>query len=287
MVPSNLRHGGRTRPRLSRTLAAARWGEYRRLLETALENGYRVLGVEEWVAAGATTGADAQPPPRSAAKPLLVLRHDVDQHPRSALAMARVERELGLRSSWYFRWRTADRRVVAALREAGGSVGFHYETLSRMALEAGARSEAEVAALVPAARAGLRDEVAAFAGLHGPIRSICPHGDSRAPLARNAALLKGREPDEFGVEFDVNEAMRGRGLARWLTDRTSPEGRWADGAEPRDLLAARRSPLLCVVHPNNWSSGPSLWLDRMLSVALPAGRRLSWPSRTAGDAPPV
>jgi hypothetical protein len=274
LVSSNLLHGGRARPRLSRTFAAARWSEYRRLLEAALETGYRVLGVEEWVAGSHGEGS----------APLLALRHDVDQHPRSALEMARIERRLEIRSSWYFRWRTADPRAVATLREDGCAVGLHYETLSRLALERGAREASEIAALAPAARAGLRAEVEAFARLHGPIRSVCPHGDSRLPLARNAELLRGRDASELGVEFDVNEAMRGRGLAGWLTDRTSAEGRWA-GSDPLDLFAARRSPLLCVIHPNNWASGPSLWLDRTLAAALPAAG--GGPLRTGRDAPPL
>jgi len=270
---------GRPRTRLSRSVAPARWREYRTLLEAALENGYRVLGVEEWVAG--TADGDG---------PLLALRHDVDQHPGSALAMARVERDLDLRSSWYFRWRTADRRVIAALRDAGHSVGFHYETLSRLALERGVGSAAEVDALVPTARAELRAEIAAFALRHGRLRSVCPHGDSRIPLARNAILLQGCDVAELGVEFDVNEAMRGRGLARWLTDRSRPEGGWAGGVEPAGLLAARRSPLLCVVHPNNWSSGPSLWLDRLLAAVLPKsdeGGQRRGPLRTGLDAPPA
>jgi hypothetical protein len=269
----------RPRARLSRSVAPARWREYRGLLEAALEHGYRVLGVEGWV--GGASAADG---------PLLVLRHDVDQHPGSALAMARVERELDLRSSWYFRWRTADRRTIAALRDDGHSVGFHYETLSRLALERGAGTAEEVEALVPTARVALREEIATFAQLHGRLRSVCPHGDSRIPLARNAVLLQGCAPAELGVEFDVNEAMRGRGLARWLTDRSRAEGRWAGGVEPAGLLAARSSPLLCVVHPNNWSSGPSLWLDRMLAAVLPKsderGQRRG-PLRTGLDAPPA
>jgi hypothetical protein len=234
-----------------------------------------VLGVEEWVA-----GPDVD---RGA--PLLALRHDVDQHPRSVLEMARIERELGVRSSWYFRWRTADVRAIATVREAGCAVGFHYETLSRLALERGARGADEIAALAPAARAGLKAEVEAFAALHGPIRSVCPHGDSRVPRARNAELLRGRDARELGIEFDVNEAMRGRGLAGWLTDRTSAEGRWSDGVDPRERFATRRSPLLCVVHPNNWASGPSLWLDRALAAALPGDG--GWPLRTGSDAPPL
>lgn len=267
------------RPRLSRTLAGARWDEYRILLETALGCGYRVLGVEQWLT--------ELPEP---AGPLLVLRHDVDQHPRSALAMALVERDLGVRSAWYFRWRTADPQVVRALREEGCAVGFHYETLSRLALERRARTAPEVAALTSEAREGLRMEIATFARLHGPIRSVCPHGDSRAPLARNVSLLAGHDVAEFGVDFDVNEAMRGRGLARWLTDRSSGEGKWSDRTDPLELLSARLSPILCVVHPNNWSSGPSLWLDRILAAMLPDSDNGSWPRRplrTGSDAPPA
>ena len=267
----------RARPRLSRTVALARWGEYRALLEAALENDYRILGVEEWVAG------------ESPSEPLLVLRHDVDQQPRAALSMAAVERELGIHSAWYFRWRTADPRVVTALRAGGGTVGFHYETLSRMALERGARGEADVAALVPEARRHLREEIEVFAGMHGPIRSICPHGDSRVPLARNATLVRDWSPAELGDVFDVNEAMRGRGLAHWLTDRSSAEGGWGNKAEPHRLLGERHSPILCVVHPNNWSSGASLWLDRILARTLPkrsdVGRRYG-PLRTGTDAPP-
>lgn len=268
-----------SRPRLSRTLAAARWGEYRALLEAALGAGYRVLGVEQWVTAGVEPDG-----------PLLVLRHDVDQHPRSALEMAAVERQLGIRSAWYFRWRTADRGTIAALREDGHAVGLHYETLSRLALERGARTEAEIAALVPPARDVLREEIATFARLHGPIRSVCPHGDSRVPLARNASLMRGREAAALGLACDVNEAMRGRGLAHWLTDRTQGEGGWAAGPRPAQLLAERLSPILCVVHPNNWSSGPSLWLDRVLAAVLPRagqGVQSRGPLRTGADAPPA
>jgi len=267
------------RPRLSRTLAAARWDEYRILLEEALACGYQAIGVEQWLIA----------PPQTAA-PLLVLRHDVDQHPRSALAMARLEQELGIRSSWYFRWRTADRDTIAALRAAGCAVGLHYETLSRLALERGARSEPEIAALMPSARRVLYEEVATFARLHGPIRSVCPHGDSRIPLVRNASLIAGQDAAEFGIDFDVNEAMRGRGLAHWLTDRSSGEGKWSDRTDPVELLSARLSPILCVTHPNNWSSGPSLWLDRILAAMLPDSDNGSWPRRplrTGSDAPPA
>jgi ubiquinone/menaquinone biosynthesis C-methylase UbiE len=194
-----------------------------------------------------------------------------------------------VRSSWYFRWRTADPRVVRKLRDAGFEIGLHYETLTRLALERGLE-ENPSDSLLEEARRQLRGEIAVFASLFGEIRSAVPHGDSRVPAIQNAALLEDQDPSEYGIEFDGNAVMRGRGLAYWLTDRSAAEGGWKDGVDPQELIAGRVSPVLTVIHPNNWSSGPGLWLDRTLSAALPRRpvdpSRRHRPIRTGTDQPP-
>jgi SAM-dependent methyltransferase len=86
------------------------------------------------------------------------------------------------------------------------------------------------------------------------------------------------------VQFDGNQAMRGRDLAQWLTDRSAPDGNWVDAIDPHDLIARRATPILLVVHPNNWCSGLALWMDRLLGFVLPD--RLPRPSRTRSDRPP-
>src|SRR5919201_4435704 len=97
----------RVRSRFSRTFSRSRWAEYEHFLRSAQENGYSIVSLEDWVADGLPTEGE----------PTLILRHDVDQHPRSALRMAAIETKLGLRSSWYFRWRTAHPAVVHSLKE--------------------------------------------------------------------------------------------------------------------------------------------------------------------------
>jgi hypothetical protein len=273
----------RLRPRLSRTFSRSRWSEYERFLGSARDYGYRLVPLEQWVRDGnGSDGTDGEK--------VMIMRHDVDQHPRSALTMASIESGLGIRSSWYFRWRTAHPEVVSALREQGFEIGLHYETLTRRALEAAGGEQPGEEALAES-RVELRDEIAAFERLFGPIRSVVPHGDSRVPGVRNADLLRGEDCSAYGIEFDGNEAMRGRGIAHWLTDRTTAEGGWKDGTDPEELLAAGDSPILCLTHPNNWASGASLWLDRALRGVLPhrsdagaptAGR----PIHTGSDRPP-
>ncbi len=158
--------------------------------------------------------------------------------------------------------------MVSALRAEGFAVGLHYETLSRMAVARELRPEDDLTEAMPRCRELLRQEIAAFAERFGPIRSVCPHGDSRVPFARNALLLRGEDCSAYGVEFDGNEAMRGRELGYWLTDRSRPDGGWKDAVSPDRLLASGVSPILCLTHPNNWVAGPSLWMERALRAML-------------------
>ena len=116
------------RRRLARTLSRPRWDEYRELLSKARRNGYSPISLESWIDGDHDETA-----------PLLVLRHDVDQDPKSALKMLEIEAEAGIRSTWYFRWRTAHPRVIARVRAEGGDIGLHYETLTRTMLERGGR----------------------------------------------------------------------------------------------------------------------------------------------------
>jgi hypothetical protein len=252
---------------MSRTLSRARWAEYRELLRIALEQGYAVLSLESWLA----------DPSQAARQPRLLLRHDVDQHPASALRMAAIERELGVSSTWYFRWRTANPRVIESIAAEGHAVGLHYETLTRELLRRGAGTDDTQApadraqALIPHARELLHAELEAFAQRFGPVRSACPHGDTRVPGVHNGVLLLGEEWSRYGLDWDANAAMREHPLDVWLTDRSAAEGRWKEGLDPIDLLVDRRAPILAVVHPNNWVSGPALWWDRALPGALHTG----------------
>jgi hypothetical protein len=244
----------RTRRRLSRTLSRSRWGEYHELLRIALGQEYAVLSLEAWL----------DDPSLGAGRPLLLLRHDVDQHPGSALRMAAIEAELGVLSTWYFRWRTVSPKVIGSIRDAGHAVGLHYETLTREVLRRGLTA-ADAPALIPAARELLREELASFQERHGPAYSACPHGDTRVPGVHNGVLLLGEDWASYGLRWDANAAMRAHRLDVWLTDRSIAEGRWKEGLDPIDLLVDRRSPILAVVHPNNWVSGVALWCDRALS----------------------
>ena len=248
-------------------------------MRAALSHDYSVVSLEDFLLDPVARMGDR----------ILILRHDVDQHPGCALTAARIERGLDLRATWYVRWRTADPAVIDALRASGGSVGLHYESLTRRVLDGYFDRRAGLGPVIEIARQDLRGEIARFKELFGPLRSVCAHGDTRVPWARNLWLLEDQDVASFGVRADANLAMRSHALGAWLTDRSAAEGYWSDGHDPRSLLRDGISPIQCLTHPNNWASGLSLWRDRFLAASLrtpPPGARTRL-ARTRSDRPPL
>lgn len=263
---------------LARTLSTARWEEYDTLLRVALELGWMAMDLERWIASGGVQGR------------VLILRHDVDQHPATAVKMARIDARHGVRATWYFRWRTCSPAAIAKIRELGGGIGLHYETLTRRALEHKLAAAAIGSELIVEAREELRGEIAAFARRFGPLHSVCAHGDTRVPGVSNQILMRGEAPSDYGIDFDANEALSRWRLALWMTDRSAADGGWEHGADPLAALRDLSGPILCLTHPNNWCAGASLWSDRIAAALLPAPSldRGRWRAgmRTRPDRPP-
>lgn len=63
---------------------------------------------------------------------VVVLRHDVDLLPNNSLRFAKIQHDLGIQGTYYFRavpesW---DERVIAEIAGLGHEIGYHYENLT-------------------------------------------------------------------------------------------------------------------------------------------------------------
>lgn len=61
-----------------------------------------------------------------------VLRHDVDRKPYNALNMARLENQMGIHATYYFRTKpeTFKPKIIRHIHRLGHEIGYHYESLS-------------------------------------------------------------------------------------------------------------------------------------------------------------
>jgi hypothetical protein len=61
----------------------------------------------------------------------IILRHDVDARPQNSLAFARIQAEMGISGTYYFRMvpQSYDEAIIKEMVELGHEVGYHYETM--------------------------------------------------------------------------------------------------------------------------------------------------------------
>ena len=96
---------------------------YKNLIESLLEKNYQFLTVEEHFA--------RQVAP-SQSRPIVIMRHDVDRKPQNSLRMAKLEAELGIKATYYFRIipKTFKPEIIKKIADLGHEIGYHYENLT-------------------------------------------------------------------------------------------------------------------------------------------------------------
>ncbi len=193
-----------------------------------------------------------------------LIRHDVDRMAERAVRMARLEHEMGVASTYYFRVRRGrfPRTAVEAVAGLGHEVGYHYEDLSDARGDHGR------------ALSSFRRNLAALRTVV-PVRTVAMHG---RPLSRHDNRDLWRPPDrrgllkrELGILGEVYLDVDYSGVAylcdtgrTWHPNRGNLRDRVDGGVrtdvrDGRDLLRSlrgRRFPrLVFQVHPERWTRG--------------------------------
>jgi hypothetical protein len=91
------------------------------LYSALLDSNYKIYRVMDYLSEKPTEGK------------CVVLRHDVDFKPIYALRLAELEKEMGLRSTYYFRYvdEVFEPEIMKKIEQMGHEVGYHYETLNK------------------------------------------------------------------------------------------------------------------------------------------------------------
>lgn len=246
--------------------------KYRQLLAAICESGYKVLTVAD--------GLDNH----NSEQKVVLLRHDVDRKTQRALIMARLEHELGIKSTYYFRFnkKTFQPRLIMEIAEMGHEVGYHYETLDK------AKGDYVKAIQM------FEDELAEFRKIT-EVKTVCMHGN---PLTRwdNRTLWNKYDFRDFGL---VGEAYLSVDSLIYLSDT----GRtWADKYKVKDWLPSADSNdnqdiskaiiastddiielikkgqlghAYLLVHPERWSHSLIGWMaDSARDAAVNLGKRI-------------
>lgn len=253
---------------------------YRRLLETITRNGYAIHGIEAILAARAAgTLPDGN---------YVAIRHDVDYFPDRAKAIAEIEAERRISTTYYIRRRFFDTNLdmVRTIAGLGHQVGYHYE-------------EVDTHQKAPNLQVG-RDALGFFIGalldidrfgFH--IRSICAHGNPMTDVDNRQVVHLLRDPevlDHLAFTYDRDEIrtkiierligdasidITGRDFDLYIPDtgRFNPRFNLKDRIDDcaiaglknlddldRLLKDSAHRRIYMNMHPDRWSGDPVTWL---------------------------
>jgi len=226
--------------------APSRLVEYRRLLERALTAGFDHCTVYELYT------ALSRPNPELNDK-IFVHRHDIDTDCATARQFFEVEKQLGVKASYYFRLNTLDVRLMSEIHEYGSEVGYHYEEIATYAKRSGLRSGKDVLEHIGAIRHEFeRNFLAVEKRLGFKVRTVASHGDfaNRAMRLSNAVILEDKALRErLSIECESYDDILMSFFDAYLSD-APPREYWRRGS-PLEAVNTKRK-ICLLTHPRHW-----------------------------------
>jgi hypothetical protein len=258
---------------------------YRELLKALTDQGFSFLTFEEFV--------------KTTKDRFIILRHDVDALPYNSLQFARIQAELGIKGSYYFRIvpQSFDEKIISEIHSLGHEVGYHYEdvslTVARQKTK-GTRQKVQNVEyekyIVELAIDSFKENLEKLRKI-APVNTICMHG---SPLSKwdNKLLWKYYDYRDFGIigepyfDIDFNEVLyltdTGR---RWdggsvsIRDKAEGTGHRAQSTvhpapfpkfhSTHNIIKAAKDGLLpdkimMTFHPQRWTDEPIPWLKELV-----------------------
>lgn len=233
---------------------------YRQLCASLHNSGYTMQTVEQYFT-------------NPAAK-VCIIRHDVDSWPSNALQMAKIEHDMNIRTSYYFRQSplSVNDGVIKRIVEWGHEIGYHYEDLAATA--------GDYQAAIKRFQRNLD-----FFRFYYPVKTIAMHGRPLSPWD-SKSLWDKYDYRDYGLiaepylDLDFNQLAYFTDTGNcWDGDQysvrdhvVSPFKFQAHHTEDLiDLITNQELPsqLMLNIHPARWNDGWIKWAVRYYVLTLP------------------
>ena len=228
---------------------------YKKLLEELLASGYFFQTFKEYI--------------QDSKGKVVILRHDVDRLPWNALVIAKIEKEAGIRASYYFRIvkESYDEDIIKQIAEMGHEIGYHYENLSLC------RGNYELAIK------NFESNLEKFRKIY-PVKTICMHG---SPFSKydNKKIWEKYDYRDYGIiaepyfDIDYDEVFYITDTGRaWNNSKVSVRDKVASrfdidiksGLHLIELILKNKLPdkIMLNVHPHRWFDYGYNWYKELL-----------------------
>lgn len=222
----------------------SRINDYQKILTLGIDRGYKFGGVYEFLN-------------YQGSSPYIILRHDVDLPKVGVTEILNIERQLGITSSWYFRWSTAQKQLIYEILASGSEVGLHYETLANICLENDIKTKDQVTAdILLKARNRLKEEIREFRQKFSvDCLTIAAHGhplNSKLKISNNK-IVDFQLAQEMSIACESYDNKILQRLDCYISDTTPILNYgWAYNQSLEDAILAGYKNICFLSHPNHW-----------------------------------
>ncbi len=191
-----------------------------------------------------------------------IIRHDVDRPPKNVLKIAKIENELGIQSTYYFRYLKKHYvpDIILKVKLLGHEIGYHYEVLDK------AHGDVDKALAI------FNKEWMLFKQWNS--ETICAHGN---PLTKynNLDIWKFYGFQKFGIigeaylSIDFNKYSYfsdvGRRLNSPLVDAKKNKIIFKTVNQLADFFINNpQKNIYILTHPSRWNDNYLLWLKELI-----------------------
>lgn len=206
---------------------------------------------------------------------IVILRHDVDRMVKNSLKIARLEHSLGIKSTFYFRYkrRIFYPKIIKEISSLGHEIGYHYEVVSKA--NGDMKKGIEL----------FKNELSEFRKI-AEVNTICMHG---SPLSKwdSKKLWDTFDYHEFGIigepflDIDYNQVAyftdTGR---RWngekvnvsIRDKVISKFNFNFKKTDEIIFAFRNNNLpdnvMINIHPHRWHDNFAFWAKELIGQNL-------------------
>lgn len=243
-----------------KVIQSSRLEEFQEMIIKALERGYIVTSLSDWYARGFYPG-----------KKVVLLRHDVDLDTEGAFKMFSIEKALGVKSTYYYRWSTIDESTMHKMNDSGFEVSLHYESLATLCRQLNIKKAEQVhTEILKKAANNLMKELDDFTNRFWSVVSICSHGDKRNQVLniRNNVLLEFMDrtvlKEKYGMLFEAYDPDILNRISAYMSDSSAKyDHAWTNDTNPYKAVDEGQRVICILTHPQHWNYSLSAKLKKI------------------------
>lgn len=218
-----------------------RYKEYEEFLNTFLKENYKFLCVKEYEKLKLENEKH------------IILRHDIDSDIKIAKRLFEIERKLNIKSTYYFRLCTLNKKLISEIHDYGSEVGYHYEEIAQYCKDHKNFSKDFVNDNIDKMKDIMLHNINEFEKKAGiKIYSIASHGDfiNRKIGITNKYLYD----DDMKKRLNLIEAYDIEKMINFRTADSMYPKFWSE--DYKKAIETNSRNVLVLIHPRWWDKAP-------------------------------